>query len=151
MIPVMLAKTAFAGWWPREERARILGIAVLSLAAYAAVVIGLRYLLPPQGVIRPYRIRFGLPLLHFNIAHWSTWKRLAVMLNVLPILCARNYRGWPRVLRGWFWVLVPAWFVVHFTAAVAAETRLFLVPVAVVLVPGSLLALDRLPSRTASA
>lgn len=38
-----------------------------------------------------------------------------------------------------FWVVVPIWFTIHALGAVMAEIRLFLVPQAMVFIPGALL------------
>jgi hypothetical protein len=34
--------------------------------------------------------------------------------------------------------MVPAWFLIHFFTAITAETRLFIVPLALVFIPGVL-------------
>jgi hypothetical protein len=49
-----------------------------------------------------------------------------------------SYQTWPRALKIFFWVVVPAWFGVHFFTALVAETRLLLVPLALVFIPGAL-------------
>ena len=59
-------------------------------------------------------------------------------LNVLPLLSALSYRAWPLALKAILWSVVPAWLVVHFLGAMAAETRLFLVPCTMVFIPGAL-------------
>ena len=52
-----------------------------------------------------------------------------------------GYRKWPLELRAFFWVIVPVWFLVHAFGSVMAETRLLLVPQAMVFIPGALLCL----------
>jgi len=42
-------------------------------------------------------------------------------------------------LQSFFLVIVPVWFIIHLFYSVMAETRLLLVPFALVFVPGTLL------------
>ena len=59
-------------------------------------------------------------------------------LGILPFLAIFCYRNWPGTLRIFFRIVVPAWFGVHFFAALVAETRLLLVPQALIFIPGAL-------------
>jgi hypothetical protein len=63
---------------------------------------------------------------------------VALTLSILPLLTLWDFRGLPPFLRGLFWLMVPAWCVAHLALALVGETRLFLVPVAAVLIPGAL-------------
>ena len=110
-----------------------------SLAAlYAATLVVLRASYASRPLILPYGHHPGWDLLRYNVTRWTTWKHLLVTLNVLPLLSVLSYRSWPVTLKVMVWSIVPAWFVVHFLGAIAAETRLFLVPASTVFVPGAL-------------
>jgi len=120
-------------------RARAIRIAVISLAAYAVVFVGLRMAYGRQDLIIPYGHKPGLDLLHYNVARARTWVQLVGTLSIVPILALLSYRSWPRTLRAFGWLVVPAWFAIHWVIAVMSETRLLLVPMALVLVPAALL------------
>jgi hypothetical protein len=137
LIPLMLfavmAKTEPVAVW-RSPRI----VMVVSLGVSIAVLAGLRVVLPPQGLVLPYGHALGEDLLSYNIRRLVTWVQLMATMSLLPMVALLGYRQWPRELKVFFWVIVPAWFGVHFLASVMAETRLVLVPLAVVLLPGAL-------------
>ena len=142
-IPVLLLAAAFALGWPRDTRAKAMVAGLGALACYIAVVWAVRISCPPQQLILPYGHHLGMDLFWYNLLRWKTWEYLFRTMTVLPVLCALGYRTWPPLLRVFLWAIVPLWFVFHFFAAIVAETRLFLVPVVVVLIPGSLLWWER--------
>jgi len=138
LVPVMLLATCFTSYWPRDRRVKILVLALVSLALYAVTLVVIRASYAPQPLILPYGHRPGWDLLRYNVARWRTWRNLLVTLNVLPLLSVLSYRAWPLALKAILWSVVPAWLVVHFLGAIAAETRLFLVPGSIVFIPGAL-------------
>lgn len=137
LIPFMFLFT-FAIGKERGERNKIIAVVAIALVVYAAVFFGLRAAYGPQQLFIPYGHHQGLDLFQFNIARPLAWYRLWATMGMLPILALMGYRYWPPRLRVFFWVIVPVWFAVHLFAAVMAETRLFLVPQAVIFVPGAL-------------
>jgi hypothetical protein len=62
-------------------------------------------------------------------------------VNIVPLLAIFSWRRWPLELKAFGLTIVPFWVVIHLFTSVIAETRLLLVPFAVVLLPGALLAL----------
>jgi len=54
------------------------------------------------------------------------------------------YRGWPPLLRHYFLAMIPLWLIIHAFLSVVGETRLFLVPQTIVLIPCALCALGAL-------
>ncbi len=138
LIPFMaLAVALHAG--PVEHRRRGVTASALSLAAFAIVFVGLREVFPTQPLLIPDGRHMGLDLLWYNVARPITWAQLMATLNIVPVLALLGYRVWPKHLVAVFWAVTPAWFAVHLVGAVAAESRLFLVPQAIVFVPGALL------------
>jgi hypothetical protein len=117
---------------------KVLVLGVASLALYAVTLVVLRASYASQPLILPYGHRPGWDLLRYNVTRWRTWRNLLVTLNVLPLLSVLSYRAWPIALKVMLWSVVPAWLVVHFLGAIAAETRLFLVPGSMVFIPGAL-------------
>lgn len=138
LIPFMMLagyrvdhRTAFR----KREAALLSGAA---LAAHVATYLGVRWILGPRPFFCPYGHCPGIDLLLYNVGRPITWINLLATSGILPLLAVLSMPSWPSSLKVFFWVLVPVWLAVHFVAAVAAETRLFLVPLAVVVVPAAL-------------
>ena len=132
-------------WWPAVRR--VMPTMGVSLVVYAAVFLWLRMHFGAQELRIPYDHAPGPSLFLYNVARVITWQQLLATLSIVPIVALAYYRRWPDQLRVFFWVLVPAWCVVHAVGAVMAEARLFLVPQALVFIPGALSALA-VPTRT---
>jgi hypothetical protein len=113
-------------------------IAAISLAIFAVIFIGLRLIFPNQPVSAPYGHHMGLDLLQYNLFRGITWAQLFATLSIIPALALLAYKKWPAALRIFFWVVVPAWFLIHPFTSVMAETRLFLVPQVLIFIPGAL-------------
>lgn len=127
--------------WPsatREARSRALRIAVIGVAIYASVFVGLRWVYGRQELIVPYGHRPGLDLLLYNLTRARTWVQLVGTFSILPFMAVAAHSRWPSRLRGFFWLLVPAWLLVHWVGAVMSETRLLLVPLALAILPAAL-------------
>ena len=56
----------------------------------------------------------------------------------MPFIALWRLRHWPAPLKTFGLAVVPVWLAVHLFAAVIAETRLLLVPYALVAIPGAL-------------
>jgi hypothetical protein len=135
---------------PGLESARArLGLAVVTLAGQLAIVGAIRLAFGPQPLIVAEGHPAGLALLAYNLGRGVTWLNLGTTFLFLPLVGLAAWRYWPAWLRRSFLAVVPLWMAGHFVAAVAAETRLFLVPYVLFLLPGALLALERAdPART---
>jgi hypothetical protein len=118
---------------------RILIFAGIALALYAAIFIGLRIAYGPQEFLVPYGNHIGMELFTYNLTLPATYIEVFGVLSVLPILAILAMRRWPAILTRFFWAIVPIWFVIHLFASVIAESRLLLVPMALVFIPGALL------------
>ena len=112
----------------------------LALACYVGVFLGLRLLYGAQDLMLPYGHKPGLDILAYNLLRSVTFEQMLATLGVIPLVAALGYRQWPATLRAFFWTLVPLWLVIHAGMAVLAETRLLLVPQALVLIPAALFA-----------
>ncbi len=140
LIPIMLAAAFYCDRAPDAGRRRALIAAAAGLAIYAVVFFGLRVYYGKQEFLTADGYYPGLELLWLNIRRTVTWEQLLVTLGVVPLVALLGYRWWSAPLRIFFWVVVPIWIGVHFVAALVAETRLMLVPQALVFIPGALLA-----------
>jgi hypothetical protein len=131
-------------------RAR-LRLGAVMLLGQLAVVAAIHVASGPQPVIVAEGRLPGLAMLAYNLCRPVTWLNLAVTFLFVPIVALAAWRRWPRQLRQSFLAVVPLWTAVHFAAALAAETRLFLVPYGLVLLPGALIALDARAERNRDA
>jgi hypothetical protein len=124
-------------------------IAVLSVCLFWLVHFGLRAFMGPapggdagSAVGGMVHTRYGLvhsgpELFALNALNPRSWIGLAQMYSLTPFALLR-FRRWAPVLRSYFFWLAVPWFLAQFAFASADETRLFLVPLAVVFVPAVL-------------
>jgi hypothetical protein len=115
--------------------------ASLGLVVFAIVFAGLRLYYGKQPFLTADGYYPGAGLLVLNLSRWVTWGQILITLGIIPILAFFAYRNWPQTLRIFFWVVVPIWIAVHFAGALVAETRLLLVPQALIFIPGALFGL----------
>ena len=135
-IPLLALAT-----WPNDTpqgRSRALRLAGAGIAIYAVVFVGLRLVYGKQELIVPYGHHPGIDLFVYNLKRARTWVQLVGTFSILPFMALASRSRWPSLLWGVYWLLVPAWFVVHWFGAVMSETRLLLVPLAVAILPAAL-------------
>lgn len=137
LIPLLMAVTDDG----RSTRTRLAG-AGATLLGQIAVVLVIRTAVGPQELIVPEGHPPGPALLAYNLGRAVTWLNLGTTYLFLPAAAALVWRRWPARLRTTFLGMVPLWTAVHFVAAIAAETRLFLVPWVIVVLPAALVALE---------
>jgi hypothetical protein len=144
LIPFMTLADRFVPPAKGPSRKSLL-VAAGSLALSATILITLRLAYGP----RPHGMTatIGLNLLQHNLGRPQSWVFLFATFGILPIMALASAPAWPRAVRANFWAIVPVWFVVHAFAAVIAETRLFLVPHALVFIPGALFGIAYWGSR----
>ncbi len=140
LIPVLLlAVSMFA--LEKEARRRATTVSLAAFFTYAVVFVGLRLLYGRQELLLPYGHHPGLDLLQYNLFRAVTWRQLIATLSIIPVIAVVGYKRWTLQLRAFFWAIVPIWFIVHAFGSVMAEARLFLVPQAMVFIPGALLSM----------
>lgn len=137
LIPFMLLASHFAAEGGKLK-SKTTRVAAIAFAIYLLIFIILRLSFGPQELFIPYGHPPGKNLLKYNLLRTITWVQLFATLGILPLLAVLAYRTWPHSLKAFFWVIIPIWFIVHMFASIVAETRLFLVPQAVVFIPGAL-------------
>ncbi|MEM6632753.1 MAG: hypothetical protein AAF694_23985 [Bacteroidota bacterium] len=109
-----------------------------SVSIFLLTFIGLRVYFPSQAIIKPYGFYPGLELFYFNLIHFRSYYNLFASFSIFPFLSLFNYSKWDNMLKAFFWILIPLWITVHLFGGIIAETRLFLVPFVLVIVPGVL-------------
>lgn len=142
IIPFLMA----AAIWQEDHRPglRMFVPALLAVGVFASVFVGLRLLDPGRPLYIPYKHPPGADLLLYNVTREFTWGQLWRTLGLAPLLGVIFVASWPRLWRQFLLILCPIWFVLHAVASVMAETRLFLVPQALVFIPGALFMLSSL-------
>ena len=141
LIPLMLI---FAIGFDAREKGRLKPAVIAAsfgLLIFAIVFVGLRLYYGKQPFLTADGYFPGIGLLFLNFSRGVTWEQIAITLGIIPILAIFAYQRWPQVLRTYFWAVVPMWMAVHFAGALVAETRLLLVPQALVFIPGALFGL----------
>jgi hypothetical protein len=149
-LPLLLLAAAYVAT-PASRWREALPTAALALACYIGVLLGLRLLYGAQELLTPYAHQPGLDMLAYNLMRAVTWQQVLATASVIPLVAALGYRAWPPSLRAFFWTLVPLWLLIHALMAVLAETRLLLVPQALVLIPAALFACGQInepPTKT---
>lgn len=135
-IPFMLLADYFYNRDNYKDMRAVLGVVALSGLAYLLVFIGLRLLYPTDWMLIPDGVQPGIELLAFNLSKSATWIQLFITFGILPFLALYAFRHFPHTLKAFAVLIVPAWFVIHFFVSVIAESRLLLVPYALVVIPG---------------
>lgn len=141
LIPVMLFFAVRVNGPDKSNWRPAIITAAIGLLIYAAVFVGLRVYYGQQQFLTADGYYPGIALLVLNLQRGVTWEQLAITLGIIPLLALFAYSHWPMNLKVFFWVVVPVWFAVHFVASLIAETRLLLVPQALVFIPGALIGL----------
>lgn len=151
LIPVMLIAVAVTLGLRTDSGRRALRWGIVALVVYAAATVALREIVGPAPLFKPFGLSPGGAYLEFNLRSGLTWENLFRTVNIVPILALAGVRRWPRELKAFAVAIVPAWVVIHLLASILAETRLLLVPYAVVLIPGVLFAVfsSRRPAAAA--
>ncbi len=106
---------------------------VLFFAVFVSLRIYFGY--KPQQV---FKVPAGLPMLKLNLFSAVGVKAFMELLGtfaVIPLIILYTFKRLPYLLKKWFLFLVPIWFTVHFVSVVAYQTRLFLVPLAMIMIP----------------
>lgn len=110
----------------------------LSLSVWLVIFLGLRWIYPDSPAFVVYGHVPGVSMWLYNVTRSLTWEQLFRTFGLLPLVSLFYFFEWPRLLQWFFIVMIPIWFGIHFITSVAAETRLFLVPITIVFIPGFL-------------
>lgn len=154
-IPVMLFSARFSQTRWRQLSgfkmfsSQLIKILALSMLGFFVIYFGARFLIRVEaysgsryGAVFP-----GFQLLYLNIFNLMTWVGLAQMFSLLPLTII-FVNHWPTILKMYLLFLVLPWSAAVFVFGSADETRLFLVPLAIVFIPAllKLVSLDNLQS-----
>lgn len=133
LLPALLIPGAL-----RREGRRSWMLFLAAAGVFFAIFFSLRLLLLPGGDFAQAWGGPGWPRLLGNLSNPLFWRNFFLLANLLPLAGILAVRRWPRQLREFFIVLVPAWLFLHLYAAYAEESRIFLVPLFLGFVPAVL-------------
>lgn len=141
LIPVFLIADAI-NWRGFQSSIRSLPqlkIGALCLTLFTVIFVGLRihYGYPPR--ITPDI--FYILWLNCYLGHTHFWT--FGMFNILPLLTFIAFKRLPIRLKLLFWVIVPIWFIIHYSMTACHESRLFLVPTILVFMPAALVLVEK--------
>jgi uncharacterized SAM-binding protein YcdF (DUF218 family) len=110
---------------------------VLGSAILFGVVFLCNYLVVgPREYLLAYGNLPGLGLAKFNLSKPETYLQVGRTLSFIPLLSVVRWKEWPSFLKKIAIVLIPVWFLAVLFGGIVCETRLLLVPQALVFIPG---------------
>ncbi len=112
-------------------------VTVLLYVIFFTIFISLRvhYGYRPQQV---WKVPAGIQMLKLNLMSATAVKaymELLATFAIIPLIVLFKFKSFPYLLKKWFLFLVPVWFLIHFVSVVAYQTRLFMVPFVLVMLP----------------
>lgn len=135
-IPLLLLIPALQLWPSFSIRnKRLLYISGLSLLGFGLVFLGLRWYWGPGSYHAIHDLDTPLEILTFNLRFFNMYPQLLGTLGIVPLVIFLGYKNWPSFLKASFWLMVPAWVIIHLLKSMAMETRLFLVPQIFIFLP----------------
>lgn len=147
LIPALyfMSQTDFTAFRFRKMNLKSIGLPplktwILTTVLYLIfllIFIGLRnyFGYQPQQV---WKVPAGLPMLKLNLFSAVGVKAFMELIGtfaVLPLLILYKFKSFPYLLKKWFLFIVPVWFAVHYVSVVAYQTRLFMVPFILIMLP----------------
>jgi len=97
----------------------------------------------PQQV---WKVPAGLPMLKLNLfsaVGLKAYMELIGTFGVIPFIILYKFRQFPYLLKKWFIFLAPLWVVANYISVVAYQTRLFMVPFIIIILPMFLLLIEQ--------
>lgn len=143
LIPFLAGITVI---FTKDQKSPIFSV-LLSMISWAFVFFSLHLLYPGLPMFIPYESPPGISLLMYNI-NPIPYYLLIRFFGFVPFLSLLASRYSSEFLKKFFLVLVPAWFGIHLFASVISETRLFLVPQVVILIPLALAFITKIHQTT---
>ncbi len=98
----------------------------------------------PQQI---WKAAAGWPMLKLNLfsaVGMKAYMELIGTFGVIPLIILYCFKTFPYILKKWFLCIVPAWFAIHFISVVAYQTRLFMVPMILIMMPMILLVVEKI-------
>jgi hypothetical protein len=115
---------------------RTIVIAAIGVVAFGAVYLGIRAVVGPASW--PWGNTGAATMLRANLHDRNAYLHVPLTFSVLPLLAVWRWRQLPELLRGLLVLFGPVWVTTLFLIVYVAETRIFLVPIALAFIPAVL-------------
>lgn len=118
-----------------EKKVWILSLSLMVLFVIIFISLRMYYGFVPAKV---WKVPAGPEMVKLNLFSTVAAKSYFEMLgifSIIPLLILYRFKQLPQLLQIWFLGIVPIWFAVHIYSVVIYQTRLFLVPVILILLP----------------
>jgi len=154
-IPVLYFFSAFSfASWPSPKKLLMSNwkpviLTGVSVILFFLIFFSIRYYYGFQPV-SSWRVSTGLPMLKLNLFSSVSIKTYMESFGVMGFTLIWAILIYPRMsshLKLFFAVLVPLWITIHLFSGIAYQTRLFLVPVLLVLLPATLESIEQSYAR----
>lgn len=141
LIPAMLIILHIN--WPKLSVPKpVLIYGLASGFVFVLVFVGVRLYYGYQPAVGIHGMSTVADFLMFNLKFFRMYLELIGTFLIVPFVIVFYLNRLPAVLQKWFWLVCPIWFVVHLCFSTAVETRLFLVPQALVFIPALLVLVE---------
>ncbi|MGV2437981.1 MAG UNVERIFIED_CONTAM: hypothetical protein LVT10_26435 [Anaerolineae bacterium] len=121
------------------SRRKVAGVVMASGVIFALVYVGLRVWIGDVPISANHGV---LDLLPKNLTRPLPYFLLLLTYGAIPFLAWVYWNEWADRLKRVGMLVLPAWLIVHLLISRIAETRLFLVPFVIVILPGWLYGLQ---------
>nr|WKN36370.1 hypothetical protein K4G66_28835 [Tunicatimonas sp. TK19036] len=116
---------------------KVFMVTAFSGVAFALIFVAIRWYYGYEAQTE-WKVPAGLPMLKLNLFSAigiKSYFEMIGLFSIIPLLCLYKFRETSRILQIWFIGIVPLWFLVHWVAVVAYQSRLFLVPMLIIFIP----------------
>jgi hypothetical protein len=111
-------------------------IAAIGVLAFGTVYLGIRKVVGPAPW--PWGNTGATTMLRANLHDRNVYLQVPLTFSALPVLAAWRWHRLPERLRGLLLLFGPLWTTTLFLLVYVAETRIFLVPIALAFIPAAL-------------
>ncbi len=125
--------------WEGVSRRKVAGVVMASGVIFALVYVGLRVWIGDVPISANHGV---MDLLSKNLTRPLPYFLLLLTYGAIPFLAWVYWNEWADWLKRVGLLVLPTWLIVHLLISRIAETRLFLVPFVIVILPGLLYGLQ---------
>jgi hypothetical protein len=126
----------------RKARRPII-VAAVGVLVFGTAYLGIRRVVGPAPW--PWGHTGGTTMLWWNLHDPNVYLYVPLTFSALPIIAVWRWRQLPDLLRGLLLLLGPLWATTLFLLVYVAESRLFLVPIALAFIPSVLVTTAEVP------
>ena len=130
----------YKGWSIAKKETLII---ICSAGLFFLILIALRWYYGFPEAKTVYGNKYPWEFARWNLTQLTTYTQWLRTFHLIPFLAIFVWKRWPPILKQWGLMMIPLWLLVHLGHGIIRETRLFLVPIAIICIPGILLAVEQ--------